>query len=542
MGEQFGHYRLDELIGRGGMGDVYRAFDTVKQRTVALKRLPANLAADHEFQARFRREAELAARLTEPHIIPIHDYGEIDGQLFIDMRLISGTDLAKEIRQVGPLPPARAVSIIAQLASALAAAHAERLVHRDVKPSNVLISRTDRGEDFVHLADFGVARNEAATPLTATGSAIGTVDYMAPEQFGDGPIDHRVDVYALGCVLYEALTAGKPFRASGPLAKMNAHLNTPPPRPSQHRPDIPPGLDQVVAQAMAKHPDQRFSSTTELAIRAQQSLHGLPAARLAGDAVTGGEVAGDGATASTTPVTTGGQPLTTPGHLRPGPPPPRTDHPWPAQAAFPPPPPPVVPTPASAAAQGGAGRSGSGRRGLLIAAALVVAVGAVAAVVFLVPRIPAGQSPPTSATAAAGSGTTGDPPPGADGGSAAGTRLDVRGYATGTLVSPQVTCTRLADSSWSWTATGSIDGSPLEITFNTNNYRGAGVYRTTGITDEQGGLLTVYAGTVAFATNGADTGTLTVADDERSGSIDAELDQGTGVDQRLQLSGSWRCS
>jgi serine/threonine-protein kinase len=274
--ELFGPYRLDELIGRGGMGEVYRAYDTVKKRTVALKRLHAHLAANSEFQARFRREAEVAARLTEPHIVPIHDFGEIDGQLFIDMRLVAGVELSALIHGGGPIPPARAVRIIGQLASALAAAHAEGLIHRDVKPSNVLISQIDRGEDYVHLVDFGVARTGNATVLTATGSAIGTVDYMAPEQLLPGDSDYRVDIYALGCVLYETLTAQRPFPRDELAAKMYAHVHTPPPIPTQQRPELPAGLDHVVTRAMAKDPAHRYQHVSELAQAARQALHPPP--------------------------------------------------------------------------------------------------------------------------------------------------------------------------------------------------------------------------------------------------------------------------
>ena len=216
--EQFGPYQLEELIGRGGMGEVFRAFDTVRKRTVALKRLPLRLGADPTFQARFRRESELAARLSEPHIIPIHDYGEIDGQLYIDMPLVSGIDLGDLLERDGALPPARAVDIVSQVAMALDAAHARGLVHRDVKPSNILIAQGSRGDqDFVYLVDFGVARSVGMvdTSLTATGSAVGTLDYMAPERFTGRADDARVDVYALACVLYEALTGRKPFAGDG---------------------------------------------------------------------------------------------------------------------------------------------------------------------------------------------------------------------------------------------------------------------------------------------------------------------------------------
>ena len=274
--ELFGPYELRSVVGRGGMGEVFRAYDTVRKRTVALKRLPRHLASDSDYQVRFRREAEVAARLTEPHIIPIHDYGEIDGQLYIDMRLIVGADLADVLAKEGPLPPRRAVGIVGQVASALAAAHAEGLVHRDVKPSNVLISVNDRGEDFVHLVDFGIARDENASVLTATGTTVGTLDYMAPERLEQGECDHRVDVYALGCVLYEALTATKAFPVSGAAAKMFAHISTPPPRPSQGRPTIPPALDEVVAVAMAKAPGDRYRTVSELATGALRALDGRP--------------------------------------------------------------------------------------------------------------------------------------------------------------------------------------------------------------------------------------------------------------------------
>lgn len=294
--EQFGPYRLDELIGRGGMGEVYKAYDTVKKRTVALKRLPSHLADDAEYQARFRREAEVAAQLSEPHIIPIHDFGEIDGRLFIDMRLIVGTDLGELIEQGGPLPPARAVAVIGQLASALAAAHAEGLVHRDVKPSNVIVSTTDRGEDFVHLVDFGIARRTGATVLTATGSAVGTMDYMSPEQLVGGQGDHRVDVYALGCVLYEALTGTKPFPTEALPAKMYAHVHSPAPIASERRPGLPPGLDQVITTAMAKDPDHRYASTTELATQAYRCLTGATSAPVSGPGSTSTQAASPGST------------------------------------------------------------------------------------------------------------------------------------------------------------------------------------------------------------------------------------------------------
>jgi serine/threonine protein kinase len=173
---RFGPYELLDLLGRGGMGEVFRAHDTRRNRTVAVKRLGAGLSDDRAYLARFRRESELVARLREPHVIPIHDFGEIDGHLFIDMRLVEGVDLATLLERGGPLPPDRAVAVLAQVARALDAAHREGLLHRDVKPSNVLIDRSG-GDDFVYLIDFGIARHTAGTSLTESGSVLGTAPW-----------------------------------------------------------------------------------------------------------------------------------------------------------------------------------------------------------------------------------------------------------------------------------------------------------------------------------------------------------------------------
>jgi serine/threonine protein kinase len=273
--EEFGPYRLETLIGRGGMGEVYRAFDTVTDRVVALKRLHPHLGTDAEFQARFRRESKLAARLRDPHVIPIHSFGEIDGRLYIDMRLVEGTDLATLLTEHGALPPARAVTIVAQIAGALDAAHADGLVHRDVKPSNVLLATT-RMDDYAYLVDFGIAHATAATKLTSTGIIIGTMDYMAPEQFLHGNGDHRVDIYSLACLLHESLTGHRPFPGDGLPAQMYAHINLPPPRPTDQQAGIPTGLDEVVARGMAKDPDQRYRSAGALADAAHTALTHTP--------------------------------------------------------------------------------------------------------------------------------------------------------------------------------------------------------------------------------------------------------------------------
>jgi serine/threonine protein kinase, bacterial len=274
VGTPFGRYRLIELLGRGGMGEVWRAYDTAtNNRTVAIKLLPAQLAADPMFVARFRREADAAARLNNPHIIPIHTYGEIDGRLYVDMRLIEGRDL-HEILAEGPLAPGRAVPIIAQVAKALHAAHKIGLVHRDVKPSNILVDE----DDFAYLIDFGIARGADQTGFTATGNIIGSWPYMSPERLRAGPVDARSDIYALACVLYQCLTGRTPYPGDNFEQQITAHLMEPPPRPSDTDPNIPAQVDEVIATGMAKDPDQRYATTVELAVAARDAIT-VPIAR-----------------------------------------------------------------------------------------------------------------------------------------------------------------------------------------------------------------------------------------------------------------------
>ncbi|WP_199589369.1 serine/threonine-protein kinase [Blastococcus sp. TF02A-26] len=276
---EFGPYRIEGLLGRGGMGVVYRAYDTEHRRQVALKVLAEDLAADPGYQERFRREAHTAARLTDPHIVPIHRYGETDGRLFLDMRLVRGSDLAAVLADSGPMAPARAVGIVSQVAAALDSAHADGLVHRDVKPSNVLVcapaTDTD-GDEFVYLVDFGIAHpvvpDVAQPSLTQTGSAVGSFDYMAPERFLEGPADARTDVYALACVLFECLTGSRPFPVTGLAPLMYAHLNQAPPAPSSLRPGLPRALDEVVARGLAKDPADRWQSAGALAAAARRAL------------------------------------------------------------------------------------------------------------------------------------------------------------------------------------------------------------------------------------------------------------------------------
>ncbi len=273
--KEFGPYRLDSLVGSGGMGEVYAAFDTRRQRVVALKLLPEVLCKDEEYQRRFRHESHVAARLREPHVIPIHDYGEIDERLYIDMRLVDGDNIARLLTAHGPFEPARAAHVISQVAEALDAAHSDGLVHRDIKPTNVLVTRND----FVYVVDFGIAHavGSEGTALTMTGATIGSLDYMAPERFQSRPVDLRIDVYSLTCLLYECLTAQKPYTGHDLATLMYAHLAAPAPSPSQVRPGVPESFDAVIARGMAKDPDLRFSSPGELADAARAALGGSQA-------------------------------------------------------------------------------------------------------------------------------------------------------------------------------------------------------------------------------------------------------------------------
>ena len=275
----FGHYQIVELLGRGGMGRVYRAYDASTDRVVALKVLPPHLAQDDQFQERFRREARIAASLNDPHVVPIHGYGEIDGQLYVDMRLIEGRDLVDYITENGGrLSPERAVAVVEQVAAALDTAHGVGLIHRDIKPKNILVTQA---RDFVYLIDFGIARAATDTSLTNTGHTMGTVAYMAPERFR-GTTDHRADVYSLACVLYECLTGSRPYPGDSIEEQLNAHVNAPPPRASIIAPGVPPAFDAVIARGMAKDVESRYQSAMELAEAARAALAG------AGDAAPPG--------------------------------------------------------------------------------------------------------------------------------------------------------------------------------------------------------------------------------------------------------------
>ncbi|CAM4235302.1 serine/threonine-protein kinase [Kibdelosporangium persicum] len=270
--ELFGPYRIDELLGRGGMGEVHRAFDTVHERYVALKRLP--LLAGREFENRFRREARIAEQLRAPHVVPVHAHGEIDGRLYIDMRLIDGPDL-KRLLADGPVPPERIVEILSQVAVALDAAHARSVLHRDVKPANVLLD----ADGTAYLADFGIARlfTPDVTRLTETGDAVGTLDYMAPERLTEGEAGPASDVYSLACVLFQCLTGRVPFPAADSVGKLTAQLNDPPPAASLFDRWIPPAIDLVIQTGMDKDPRRRYPSAGELMAAAAAILTEAPA-------------------------------------------------------------------------------------------------------------------------------------------------------------------------------------------------------------------------------------------------------------------------
>jgi predicted Ser/Thr protein kinase len=287
-GTAIGDFRLEELVGRGGMGVVYRATQVSLGRTVAIKLIAEAVADDPAFRARFKREARLAAGLDHPNVIPIYQADEAAGRLFIAMRYVEGTDLGALVAEQGPLPAEEAAAIAGQVAAALDAAHAHGLVHRDVKPGNVLVDRAGH----VYLTDFGITKQVASrTGLTLEGGLVGTLDYAAPEQLRGGPVDARTDVYALGCLLFELLTGEVPYRRASEGEKVLAHLSAPPPLPSESRSDLPAGFDAVVARAMAKEPDARYASAGELASAAQAALAGERLTRPAAPVVAAPEPA-----------------------------------------------------------------------------------------------------------------------------------------------------------------------------------------------------------------------------------------------------------
>jgi tRNA A-37 threonylcarbamoyl transferase component Bud32 len=268
-GARIAGYRIEQLIGRGGMAVVYRATDVRLDRMVALKILNPELARNDSFRQRFIRESRAGAAVDHPHVIPVFEAGEAQDVLFIAMRYVSGLDVRALIERIGRLPAGRTVELITQVASALDTAHAAGLVHRDVKPANMLlVSSSDDGlgSDHVYLSDFGLSKQSISAPsLTMTGQFLGTLDYMSPEQIGGRQIDGKTDQYALGCAAFEMLTGEPPFRREANLAVMWAQVSAQPPSVRRVRPELPAAADEVIARALAKAPEDRYGTCLDFA-------------------------------------------------------------------------------------------------------------------------------------------------------------------------------------------------------------------------------------------------------------------------------------
>ena len=270
-GTVFAGYQIDGVAGEGGMGRVYRATEIALARPVALKLIADDFAGDRKFRERFQRESMLAASIDHPNVIPIYEAGEVDGELYIAMRFVDGTDLLAAVVREGPFEPERAVEIITQVASALDAAHRRGLVHRDVKPGNVLLTGED---EHAYLTDFGLVKTLTgeAPGMTTAGHFVGTLDYSSPEAIQGGDADARSDVYSLGCVLFYVLTRVSPFLRDSNVGTMFAHVNEPPPSLLEARPDLPPALGAVIERSLAKDPDERQQTAGEFAREAQEAL------------------------------------------------------------------------------------------------------------------------------------------------------------------------------------------------------------------------------------------------------------------------------
>src|SRR3954447_250098 len=260
IGATFAEHVIRGVAGRGGMGIVYRAMHLPLKREVALKVIAPGSSTDDEFRARFRNEFEAAASIQHPNVIPIYHAGEKDGLLYVTMRYVDGDDLARIVAAETRLEPVRAAMLTGQVAAALDAAHGLGLVHRDVKPANILVERTG-GLEYALLTDFGLTKSlRSDTKMTRTGTVIGTFDYTAPEQLESGAVDARTDVYALGCVLFQMLTGRVPYPRDSVAATMFAHFEAPPPPVTALVPDAPAALDRVIATALAKRPAAGYQS------------------------------------------------------------------------------------------------------------------------------------------------------------------------------------------------------------------------------------------------------------------------------------------
>ena len=275
-GAEIDGFVIEAVAGRGGMGVVYRARQRRPDRVVALKVIAPDLADDASFRARFERESSIAAQIEHPNVIPVYAIGEADGVLYIAMRFVEGTDLRSLLDRESPLEPSRAAMIVDGVGQALDAAHADGLVHRDVKPANILLAHA-AGRDHVYLTDFGLSRRVHTTSgPTRTGAFLGTIDYVAPEQARGEHVDARADVYSLGCVLFTALTGSVPFDLDSDMAKLYAHDRSPAPSVLARAPGLPEAFETVLARALAKAPDDRYQSAGDLGRAALAAAAGSP--------------------------------------------------------------------------------------------------------------------------------------------------------------------------------------------------------------------------------------------------------------------------
>jgi serine/threonine-protein kinase len=389
-GDKISGYRLEEQIGQGGMAVVYRAHDERLDRRVALKLLAPGLASDTAFRTRFIRESRAAAAVDHPNIIPVYDAGDAGGFLFIAMRFVSGGDVRSLFSAGQVLSPARVWNIISQVASALDAAHAHDLIHRDVKPANILLDTSSRstgaarghsGEEteHVYLSDFGISKQTLASHLTSTGQFVGTLDYIAPETIEGRTIDGSVDQYSLACAAYEMLTGEPPYRRDLGLALINAHLSAPPPSVVAKRPELPAAVDLVLAKAMAKTSAERYPSCVEFATDLGKALGTVPGTPTVGGAAQQATALASGEQAPMHPATELASPVTAAG--------------------------------AAGAGAAGAGVAGAGAAGAGVAGAGVAGAGAGAAGAGLAGAGLAGAGLAGAGLAGAGGGQT--PPPAA---------------------------------------------------------------------------------------------------------------------------------
>jgi serine/threonine-protein kinase len=399
IGTEIAGYRVESLLGRGGMSVVYLAEHVRLGRRVALKLLAPMLSDDETYRDRFQRESRRAAELDHPNVVPIFDAGEVDGQLFIAMRYIEGCDLKTLIRREGSLGMGRTLFILEQAADGLDAAHERNLIHRDVKPGNILIAEPS---EQVYLTDFGVVKHTASKGLTRTGFFIGTVDYAAPEQIEGLPVDARTDVYALGCVLYECLVGKAPFDRDAEINVMHAHLIDAPPLLTASRPDLPKALNRVLASALAKSKDDRYDTCGQLIEAARVASRQRSTTTVHADREDAGAAEAEAPAAASAEMTTtepptpalpdaGAAVIATPVTGL------SDAEALPVEAGAPPPPQPP------ASRDGGGGRRGDRRAWLAAGAAVVVAALLAAAAVYAVTRDSnSGSATPTTTTTSPG--------------------------------------------------------------------------------------------------------------------------------------------